>query len=204
MKRINVPGSMIDGMKRVNIILTYGDRKGIRGYTLNKDGYYYDVIFDKISSFNENSDVLRELELFARVVSYRTSSDIHGMRQRKHEVLDSVLKVMAFNRSKKIDNDVYVLETGRRDGTYLNFVRSDLEFIYPTINSEEKMYNSIIKGDLVIAIKDDNCDMFRKGDLFTVVSAAPESQEYGGDVLFLKNEEKEIVSFTSNFKIKRK
>ena len=202
-RRDNIPVILQNEKKTLMGIITNFERNSFSGYFF-KNGIYVKQTFPKDTQFVIDRNIFREVELFAKIVSYKKSAQVFGMEQRKADFLNAVLRVINYSTNRKIDDDHYSLQTNRRDGAILEFLRSDLEFIYPTLYDDDNINtNRIKKGSDVVAIRDDKCMLFRKGDSFKVIDVSLNDDKYGNNVLILRNGMKEIISYTKYFKLRK-
>lgn len=199
-KRINIPVVIRDGMSSVKMILTGYEKSMAIGYKLTKTGMYVKVSYPKVSKIEVNPGLFNLLELYAKIVSMEKSIVMFGMRQRMEDFDGAILRVVNYTPGRKIDDDNYILQTGRGDGATLSFVRSDLEFIYPTIFSYEKDVDKIVPNEKVVAIKTDECKIFSKGDIFVVKEVLPAEAAFGETTLVLKKDSGEFIAYAKYFK----
>ena len=199
--RINIPISIRDGMKSKYIIVIEITKDKLIGYE-NINGKYIYTEIPKGLKHEVDDRAFIANELHAKIMSVESSITMFGMAQRVNDFDGSILRVVQYQRAKRIEEDVFTLQTLRQDSVRLPFLRKDLRFIYPTVYQQIPEEYSFKPKDKVIAIKQDECKTFQKGEEFTVVDIISLESEFREPSLILKNKEREIITYTKYFKKK--
>lgn len=168
-----------------------------------EDNEYYTNTIPKEAIPDSNSDVFKTFSLHAELIELDISIDIFGGRQRKEDMLGSVLQVTHYKRVSPLQYGV-TLRSERRDGVSIKMISEELKFIFPTILTYKKVNKQLPSTeDIVIAIKDSSFNMFNKGDEFTVTKVSKHEFMESLNLLHLKSKKSEFVAYLKYFKLKK-
>lgn len=168
-----------------------------------EDNEYYINTLPKEEIPENDSKVFKTFSLHAELIELDISVEIFGGRQRKEDMLGSVLRVTHY---KKISQSQYgvTLRSDRRDGISIKMVPDEVKFIFPTILTSRKVNKQLPSTeDLVVAIKDSSFNMFNKGDEFIITKVSKHEFMESLNLLHLKSKKSEFVAYSKYFKLKK-
>lgn len=145
-----------------------------------------------------SNDVFKFFELYALINSVDESIDVFGERQRKENVIGSLLLVQFYAYDKH--PPFFYVVTGREDGASVRMLTTDVGLMFPVISKKLRKPTDVKVGDTVIACKDHECGKYNKGDKFKVNMIEKSAIMSTLDVYTLANDFCLVVEYAKNFK----
>ena len=184
-----------------------GGNKDLKTFIyLDKNGLYHlgniTVKDNRLPPVNRSA--YNALDISVKVIDIDASNTEFGMSQRRNDFKFSVLRIVDYFNSERNRLQSLILLTGREDSVTISMLFSEVKFVYPIISGMQTDLNGkrLKSKDKVVAIKNDNCNLFKKGDIFIVKNVVKDNFFAELDVItFNEKNKKEIISYAKNFKL---